>query len=193
VYRGAIIVAILLYLVLYLMSLQNIYLRDRAPDILSFVVPHLWSGIELGFKGDAKGFVDAGLGLGATDSGMEITNFIIAFCCFAFIVVALLLLGASLRHAARDARNRLRERLANARNPVPEWLGIGREDALTRLDTRAFWPVDRPRRRDLVLMLVVGALAIVFYKLLLVIAGLALMAFVVRPLAERLGLRRSSG
>jgi len=174
--QNALIVTLLSFLLLFLIHLQNVYLRVPAPSIFAFALPDLGGG-----TGGLLGFVEALAGAVTAKGGLANLNSALAygFGSFLFLIV-LAMLAMTLRLAAQKSRARMAEILGDESRPLPAWLEtIGREKCLARLETMSLWPARWPRLNQLALASVVAALSLVFYKLglILVLIGLAIAGY----------------
>jgi len=174
--QNSLFVTLLSFLMLFLIHLQNVYLRMPTASVFDFAFPSLRVA-ELGWVGALEsiaGTVTARAGLANLNSALAY-----GFGSFLFVVV-LAMLAVTLRMAAQKSRARLAELLADEGAKLPDWLApLGREKCLARLDSMSMWPARWPRINQLALASVVAALCLVFYKvgLIVVLAGLALVCY----------------
>jgi hypothetical protein len=174
--QNALFVTLLSFLLLFLIHLQNVYLRVPAPTIFAFAVPDLGGGRGgwLGFLEALAGAVTARGGLANLDSALAY-----GFGSFLFLIV-LGILAITLRLAAQKSRARMAEHLADETQPLPSWLQpVGRAKCQARLDAMSLWPARWPRLNQLVIATMVAALSLVFYKIGLILAliGLAIVGY----------------
>ena len=174
--QNALFVTLLSFLMLFLIHLQNVYLRVPVPSVFDFAFPNLGGGEKgwVGFFESLAGAVTARAGLANLNSALAY-----GFGSFLFLLV-LAMLAATLRLAAQRSRQRLFDALADENAALPPWLApLGREKCLARLEAMSMWPARWPRVNQLALASVVAAVCLVFYKLgLLVVAlGLAMVCY----------------
>jgi serine/threonine protein kinase len=178
--QNALFVTLLSFLLLFLIHLQNVYLRVPVSSIFDFAFPNLGGAGWIGALESIAGALTARAGLANLNSALAY-----GFGSFLFVMV-LAILAVTLRLAAQQSRTRLAELLGDDDAKLPEWLApLGRERCLARLDTMSMWPARWPRINQLAAATVVAALCLVFYKLglIVVIAGLAIVCY--RLLAPR--------
>jgi hypothetical protein len=174
--QNALFVTLLSFLMLFLIHLQNVYLRVPIASVFDFAFPNLGAG-ERGWMGmleSIAGAITARAGLANLNSAMAY-----GFGSFLFVMV-LAVLAVTLRMAAQRSRARLAEHLADENTKLPEWLApLGREKCLARLEAMSMWPARWPRVNQLALATVFAALCLVFYKvgLIAVIAGLLTVCY----------------
>lgn len=170
--QNALFVTLLTFLLLFLIHLQNVYLRVPHSTIFAFAFPELGGGEGLLAKLEAlAGAVTARAGLANLNSALAY-----GFGSFLFVIV-LVILSVTLRLAAQKSRHWLEEHLADEGSALPAWLApLGREKCLARLAAMSLWPARWPRVNQLAIASVIAALCLVFYKvgLVLVIVGLAM-------------------
>ena len=185
--QNALFVTLLSFLLLFLIHLQNVYLRVPVASIFDFAFPSL-GGNGRGWMAvleSIAGAITARAGLANLNSALAY-----GFGSFLFVMV-LAILAVTLRLAAQKSRGRLAELLGDEDTKLPEWLApLGREKCLARLDAMSMWPARWPRINQLAAATVVAALCLVFYKvgLIVVVAGLAVVCYrLLSPRAARLG------
>jgi hypothetical protein len=169
-FHKALLVVLLAFVGLFLVHLQNLYMRSPAENLLRFVAP-------ANAEGGLGASLEAFFGTLVTEDGIANLSSAIAFglatCLFSSVV---LLLSLSLRQGARRARELLLERVSDDEEPLPEWLAdLGREQSLQRLDEMRFWPVRWPRVNQILLAMAVAFVSMLFYRVgvLLIAGGLA--------------------
>jgi hypothetical protein len=183
--QNALFVALLCFLMLFLIHLQNIYLRAPQPDIIAFAFP-AGSG-----QGGAVQWLEALAGTITSRVGLENLNSAMAygFGSFLFIVV-LVVLAMTLRAAAQKSRAFMAEYIADENASLPSWLQqAGREKCRARLAAMSMWPARWPRVNQLALAAVLAGLCLVFYKvgLILVVVALLLVGYRLLSQAARPG------
>jgi hypothetical protein len=172
--QNALFVTLLTFLLLFLIHLQNVYLRAPDRSILAFAVPELGGAGWLGTLESLAGAVTARAGLANLNSALAY-----GFGSFLFVIV-LVILSVTLRLAAQRSRRWMHDHVADEANALPAWLApLGREKALARLGAMSLWPARWPRVNQLAIASVIAGLCLVFYKvgLVLVIAGLAMVGY----------------
>jgi hypothetical protein len=183
--QNALFVTLLSFLLLFLIHLQNVYLRVPVSSVFEFAVPNLGAGQGwMGILESIAGTITARAGLANLNSALAY-----GFGSFLFVMV-LAILAVTLRLAAQQSRSRLSELLGDEDTKLPEWLApLEREKCLARLDAMSMWPARWPRINQLAAATVVAALGLVFYKLglFIVIAGLAFVCYrLLSPRSARL-------
>ena len=182
--QNALFVTLLTFLLLFLIHLQNVYLRVPQASIFAFAFPELGGGEGWLAKLEAlAGAVTARAGLANLNSALAY-----GFGSFLFVIV-LVILSVTLRLAAQRSRRWLEQYLSDEAAALPSWMApLGREKCLARLGGMSLWPARWPRVNQLAVASVVAALCLVFYKvgLILVIVGLAMVGYrVFSPPATR--------
>jgi hypothetical protein len=184
--QNALFVTLLSFLLLFLIHLQNVYLRVPVSSVFDFAFPQL-GGSGQGWMGALEsvvGAITARAGLANLNSALAY-----GFGSFLFVMV-LAILAVTLRLAAQQSRGRLAELLADEDTKLPEWLApLGREKCLERLEAMSMWPARWPRINQLAAATVVAALCLVFYKvgLIVVVAGLLIVCYrLLSPRSARL-------
>jgi serine/threonine protein kinase len=185
--QNALFVTLLSFLMLFLIHLQNVYLRVPVPSVFEFAFPNAGDGGKgwVGFLESLAGAVTARAGLANLNSALAY-----GFGSFLFLLV-LAMLAATLRLAAQRSRQRLFDALSSDDAPLPPWLApLGREKCLARLEAMSMWPARWPRVNQLALASVVAAICLVFYKVGLIVVALGLMLVCVRLFSARAALAR---
>ncbi len=185
--QNALFVTLLSFLMLFLIHLQNVYLRVPVPSVFEFAFPNLGDGGKgwMGFLESLAGAVTARAGLANLNSALAY-----GFGSFLFLIV-LALLAATLRLAAQRSRQRLFDALAGENAALPPWLSpLGREKCLARLEAMSMWPARWPRVNQLALASVVAAVCLVFYKVGLVVVALGLLLVCYRLFSAKAALVR---
>ena len=174
--HNALWVTLLVFLLFFLIHLQNIYLRSPLPTIGAFAFPDV--STLLGAGGSALHKVEVLLGAVSARAGMNNLNSAMAygFGSVLFLLI-LLVLAVTLRLAASRSQASFAAYLRDERNPVPEWLAsIGREACLERLESLSLWPIRWPRANQILLAVVFASICMVFYKLGLILV-MSVMAY----------------
>ena len=185
--QNALFVTLLSFLMLFLIHLQNVYLRVAVPSVFDFAFPSLGDSGKgwVGFLESLAGAVTARAGLANLNSALAY-----GFGSFLFLIV-LAMLAATLRLAAQRSRQRLYDALADENAALPAWLApLGREKCVARLESMSMWPARWPRINQLALASVVAGVCLVFYKLGLVVVALGLAMVCYRLFAAKAALAR---
>ncbi len=173
--QNGLFVTLLSFLLLFLIHLQNVYLRVPDPNVFAFAFPHLGGGDGVLAR------LEAVLGAITQRAGLANLNSAMAYGFGSFLaLVVVVILSVTLRLGAERSRRRMSEYLADGGNPMPPWLApLGREQCLERLSTMSLWPARWPKLNQLAIAALLAALCLVFYKigLIVTIAGLALAAY----------------
>jgi hypothetical protein len=178
--HNALWVTLLVFLLFFLIHLQNIYLRSPLPTIGAFAFPDV--SMALGASGGALHKIEILLGAITARAGMHNLNSAMAygFGSVLFLLI-LLVLAVTLRLAAGRSQASFAAYLRDERNPVPEWLAsIGRETCLDRLESLSLWPIRWPRANQILLAVVFASICMVFYKLGLILVTAVMVYLLVR-------------
>lgn len=153
----ALLAVLLAFSVLFLIHLQNLYLRAPDAHILDYVLPDL--AAEQGLLGEFAGAGSLRQALSNLNSAIA---YVTATVLFAGVVFGLSL---TLRVGARHARALALERIEDEHQPLPDWLAdVGRAGALERLDEMRLWPAKWPRLNHILLAVALAGVAFVFHR-----------------------------
>ena len=188
VVENAIWVTMTVFLICYLMIIQNLFLRDESKSIFDFMVPELRKGYEALVGGeieqalsDASGLIVTHPGGGNLQAGL---SFVVAFLVTVIIVAFVIM---SLRHIARECQQRVLERLKDGQLVPTRAEQLNKEEQIKRARDMNYWPASWPKVNTLLLLVFVSVLCIVFYKFGLFFAGAVIVCLVAKVL---LGLKR---
>jgi len=176
-FESIIAVTFLTFAIGYLMSLQNIYLRDPSNFILSFVLPDIEKFAKAANAKDFGGALDALIGTLFTDRKTQNVTTAVAVLCGLFIILTITMsLFLSLRRAARVARGELKSNLITAGVSPPAFAaGESKENLLAKLSGMDVWPVAWLNLNRFAIWLLVAMLCLIFYKIGLFLIALGLV------------------
>ena len=184
--ENAIWATMIVFLICYLMIIQNLFLRDVAPSILEFVIPELNKGYKSIINHKFGEGLDAMSGLIALHPGG--INLQAEFSFVIAILITVIILGfviLTLRHIARHCQERVIERL-NSRLPVPSLAqDLDNNAQIDRARKMDYWPASWPTVNTLLLLVLGSVICIVFYKFGLVFVGI-IIAYLVIKIVRRL-------
>ena len=166
-FRYSMMVVLLSFVALYLVNLQNTYIRQPDAHILDYLVPDTSfpNGVMAGLVGG--GGVRSAL---ANLNGALSTA--VGGLLFAMIVFGL---AITLRIGARQAHLLMTERIEDEEEPLPVFLEeTDRADALERLDNMRFWPVRWLGINRILVAIVLAGISLVFHKIGMIVVVLAL-------------------
>lgn len=173
----ALLAVALSFCALYLIHLQNLYLRAPDSHILDYLLPADASG---------QGLAVMTLG-GSLREAISNLNSAIAYLTATVLFAGVLFgLALTLRISARQGRAIMLARLEDPEQPLPEWLAeYERTDLLDRLDEMRLWPAKWPRLNHILAALALAATAFVFVRIGFLIMA-AVIAFVLwRALSDK--------
>lgn len=165
-FSQSLIVVLLSFISLFLVNLQNTYIRGPAPDIVAYVTPDLAmpGGALAELAGDG-GSAFANLS-GAVSTALTGT-------AFAIIVFGM---AITLRIGARQAHAHLVARIEDVEEPLPAWLeDTGRETALERLDEMRFWPMRWLGLNHILVAITLAAVSLALHRVGVAVAALGLV------------------
>lgn len=157
---------------IYLMGVQNIYLRSPAPDIFSFLAPDFGA---LNASSNWRDAIDARIGFLFSDNVAKGTRNVYGWL-FGFFIFAVFIGGfmVFLRQGATNGRLQLLSRIEKNGYPSISTLTDKNEDlARAQLASMRVWPLDRMSVRDSLIVIFFLVVSFIFYKLgLLIITAL---------------------
>lgn len=180
-FKNALYVAMMVFVILYLMQVQNLYLRSEAPNLALFLLGGIGDALHVSVSGQLEQGLDilAGTLFSIGDSS-NLTSTAAIFLGVVLVMVILLGPAYVLNFAARQSRNEIRSYIeANGTGTLSK---LTAAECLQRLDRMEFWPVKWPRINHMVGFLVFAFLCLLFYRLgLLFLLGSALVAATAGP------------
>ena len=167
-FRHSMIVVLLSFVALFLVTVQNTYLRLPDAHILDYILPNpaFPDGPVAEFVGggsDRSPLANLNGALSAAIGGM----------LFAMIVFGL---AITLRNGARQARDLMLTKMEDQEEPMPVWLEESdRNEALARLDAMRFWPVRWLGLNKILATICLAAVSLLFHKIGIVVAILSMI------------------
>ena len=157
---------------IYLMGIQNLYLRSPDPSIFAFLTPDFSA---LAGNASWSDKVDALIGFLFSDNVGKGTRNAYAWV-FGFFIFAVFIGGfmAFLRNGAHHSRSVVLAALKDQENFPLDQLSRDNEETIAgRLGAMRIWPLEQPSLRMSYLIMVAFAASMIFYKLgLLIVIGI---------------------
>jgi hypothetical protein len=175
------------YGIFYLSRLQNIYLRTSEESMLGFLVDRLLLGL-LNNPFDLGGETEVFRKGLSVEKDFDFSSIMVSLGAFAVLMIAVYMIGATVRDAAVRARSELKNNLQVEPKRVERLFGLGPKEIEARLKGMVFWPVRYIRAREFFGLVILGVSCIFFYKLGLILIGLLLFRVFVDVAKYILGL-----
>lgn len=160
------------YLIAYLVRIQKLYLTstDGSANLWEYVHRHIHTG-----------FLESPLDSGLLDptGKLDIPTMLVILGTFCVFGTVLFIVATMLSRTARDARDWAQD--------DPDYLeaeasrtGLTPDEIRSRLTTMRFWPMRYPALSTLTLLLGLGVVCLVFYRVGLYVSGLVISALVTK-------------
>ncbi len=167
-FRHSMVVVLLCFVALFLVNLQNTYIRQPDAHILDYLLP------DFSFpNGFLEEFVGGQGGRSTLTNLNGALSTAVGGMLFAIIVFGL---AITLRIGARQAHALMLERIEDTEEPLPVFLEeTSRDDALERLDDMRFWPVRWLGLNRILAAITLAAISLIFHKVGLFVVVIALI------------------